>query len=373
MATLKFLQMSDTHDSHNSLLRIEAARIFANTIPGLDFVIHPGDFVNGRHYRELAVNTHQEGRKSALSALDPKLQRPAAIAHDVYSFAKQVGGLENIEAALAQDEDSPERQEFLAIFQEYLENQTAADAAFAGFASALNKLGLEKKIEEAILDLAHKDHRAINGELKKIRAPVYKVRGNHDLDTIYGGINHGTWLDKQVQPIIIKGVHIAGAPNTYEKLRFIPPILYHDLETDITAGELAGQSDQLIAAKKATSHADVYENELRKNKAYQRLRGMGKIDFLFLHKGTGILCTEPGKFYDSGIGAARIVEDFKPAIESAGHIHGPAYIGGRASRHQIRSSDQNMLLVEYDTTKRVATKIEKYGFFKDGKELPLVQ
>jgi len=341
MGTATFLQVSDIHTKEN-LQEIKSVAELANSIENLDAVLCAGDLFDGWYHAEL-VQQAQESQKKAQDNLSEEekefLQdKSKQVMLQVHELVQKHG--EDVFSQLNAEE---EQKEFLK--QEYEANKEIIEKVS----------GKLQQLNEAVKTLEEKITTHINGAdqiIGEINSAFYMVRGNHDVDSVYS-MKNVHFLDK-TGSIEIKGLKIAGAPNTDERIPQLADGFYKSLEIDIF------DKDGFIKEK----GEDVYQKLLDDLPIAKRLKN-AEIDILVTHKGLhemAIGTDRNGEPHNYGYGRAleKIVKKKKPAVILGGHVHGRGYIVQKRGYQGIRSSDQRAYTLHVDTETKKVSKIDVY-------------
>lgn len=341
MGTATFLQVSDIHTKEN-LQEIKSVAELANSIENLDAVLCAGDLFDGWYHAELVQNAQEEQKKAQEKLSD---EEQAFLQDESKQMMLQVHDLvqKHGEDVFSQLNVEDEQKEVLK--QEYETNKETLAKVSSKF----------QKVNEALQTLEEKITKHISGADKvigEINSTFYMVRGNHDIDSVYS-MKNVHFLDK-TSSIDIKGIKIAGAPNTNERIPQLADGFYKALEIDIF------DKDAFVKEK----GEEVYQKLLEDLPIAKRLKN-AEIDILVTHKGLHEMAIGTGRNgepvnYGYGRALEKIVKKKKPSVILGGHIHGRGYIVQKRGYQGIRSSDQRAYTLHVDTETKKVSKIDVY-------------
>jgi hypothetical protein len=141
--------------------------------------------------------------------------------------------------------------------------------------------------------------------------PIYGVRGNHDLVFAYNTMSNIKYLEMLKDPVEVKGLRIAGAPNVGETQAF----LYKEFAKDVEMEQHA-PVEQIAEFLAQNGDAEDLKEFYANNPVYQRMKDQ-EFDMLLTHQGLDEFAGSHG----CGIGLSKIVQMKKPLLVCSGHLH----------------------------------------------------
>ncbi len=348
---VKILQASDIHIGNNPY-RFKAIAELANK-QAVDGVFLLGDFVRGGKYLAMALKGKKRESEILSRELTPRELENLEINREI-----QEQGLEGL-TSTAVSEDIPlrARRRIKHLLDLYSERKDEIRASAPRYQQAVNRRlqELAKAAQETIQQIAEKseeDYGVIDDILAEINAPVFGVAGNHDPLTVYG-MRNITFVERQEQPVELKGLRIVASVNSYEKISGTPQQLYPHLGIDRTEKELA----QFI--RRYGTEEDL-ERWYESNREWQRLRDLEDVDILLTHKGLDSLAESSEQSNHSfGSGVARFMRENQIPMAFCGHIHSGLFTDEHGYQG-LRSSDKRVYVVEINERTKEIDKIIVY-------------
>ncbi len=374
MALVKLLQASDIHEEDDkNLPRYHAIRALAEK-EHVDALLLLGDFFAEQDLKksqtlEQKIGKELQGRFSKEVLADVQAHQIVAQGVD------QVGSVEQLQKLL-KNPSLPEdkKKELSAALSHYDKNQQRIGKSI----EKLNNDPWLQQQEEGklthIIQEAAQRYSRLDAIFKDTKMPVLAVRGNWDLDPVYG-MKNVRFVEKEEKPIAIKGLTFVGAPNWYERLASLHPALYEQAEVDpVGPQEIAafieehGTKEDLESYVRSVQAKKPQFPSALKNKlpVYNRLQQ--KADILLTHKGPGLMAVEGKTNAGSGLGLEYALrEKVKPTIILGGHMH-RGFFTDKEGYQALRSGDKKVYVSYVDNTTKKITKIIVYSWADRTKE-----
>jgi len=350
MAIAKLLQVSDLHDKGDCREIDGLAQLVNETKP--DSILAAGDIFDGIVYHKLFLEANEKidsiinltDEEKVISKIQPMYEQLRNMSED--EIKQKIQNL---------DKPEKEKKQIIENVQTYLENKEEINQIMDNLDSKI-KNNQEKiaEINQEVINTIAQNMKKSDEELSKIKPKIIATRGDHETDIAYL-VKNIHWLEKD-GPVSVKGLTIAGAPNTYEQIKGIPEELYNKLEEDEPIKDI----EEFI---KQYGTKDDLEKFKENNQTYQRLENQlkdKKADILVTHKGIDSFAGKWG--YGAGLALwvkEKTIDGKKPII-LCGHEHSNPFYSNEHGYEGLRSNPERAYVLYVDTETKKIKEIDVY-------------